>query len=153
LKTKAKLLSAELAVLVTVRRGLIQERLKKKMKLRRHRLKVKQSIKIQKVMRGFLLRLELKKMRAAAVIIQRVWRGYLVRYQQKQAMDGFEGSLGSDSTPPRKMRKIVKTRTNPDGEQQEYYDYESDDTADPDILDEIVDTGSPAPEAHAVDAD
>jgi hypothetical protein len=138
LKTKAKMLSAQLALLVATRRQIVKEKVKKKMKLRKHRLKVKLSIKIQKVMRGFLARLAMKKMRAAAVMIQKVWRGYLVRYRGRQGMDDMEQSVDSDSPrPSRKMRKIIKTRTNPDGEEQEYYDYQYDDEVGPETTPDV----------------
>jgi hypothetical protein len=115
-------------VLVAARRVIVQEKLKKKMKLRRHRLKIKLSIKIQKVMRGFMVRFLVKKMRQAAVVIPRIWRGYIIRYKQKQAMDAFEGSMSSSESPPaRRLKKIVKHRINPDNTEQEYYDYEYDD--------------------------
>jgi hypothetical protein len=125
LRTKRKLLSAELAVLVDVRRKLLLEKLKKKMKLRRYRLKVKMAVKIQRIVRGFLARQAVKKSKAAAVKIQRVWRGYSVRFRFKQVFEEMNGSLGLDSpTSERRMKRVVKTRVNPDGREQEYYDYD-----------------------------
>jgi hypothetical protein len=127
LKVKAKVLSAELASLVGVRRGLVQERIKAKMKLRRHRLKIKLSVKIQKVMRGFLVRLHLKKMRAAAVVIQRMWRGYLVRNKQEQAFIDFDDIPDVESVHGKEKRRTLKKRVDTEGKEQEYYDYEYED--------------------------
>jgi hypothetical protein len=125
LKTKRKMLSATLAELVSERRELTGAKLKKRMKLRRHRLRMRMSVKIQSAARGFLVRLRMKQMKRAAIKIQSVFRGFRVRWHQKKAMDEMEDFF--DDEPPRKMRKVTKTRVNPDGTEQEYYDYESDD--------------------------
>jgi hypothetical protein len=125
LKTKRKMLSATLAELVAERRGLIAVKVKKRMKLRRHRLRMRMSVKIQSAARGFLVRIRMKQMKKAAVQIQRVYRGFRVRWHQKKAMDDMENFF--DDGPSRKMRKVTKTRINPDGTEQEYYDYQYDD--------------------------
>jgi hypothetical protein len=124
LKTKRKMMIATLAQLVGERRELVAARVEKRMKLRRHRLRMRMAIRLQAVMRGFMVRREIKIMRQAATKIESVWRGFKVRWEQKQAMDQMEGFL-NDS--PRKMRKVTKRRVNPDGTEQEYYDYEDDD--------------------------
>jgi hypothetical protein len=127
LKTKRKLMIATLAQLVGERRELVRLRMQKRDKLRRHRLRMKMATKIQAVMRGFKVRQKRRQMKAAARLIQSVWRGYRVRWAQKQVMEQMEGFF-NDS--PRKMRKVTKTRVNPDGSEQEYYDYQYDDPDD-----------------------
>jgi hypothetical protein len=125
LKTKRKLLMATLAQLVADRRELTKARLDKRMKLRRHRLRMRMAVKVQSAARGFLVRHHRKQMIAAAITIQRIWRGFIVRWEHKLAMEEMEmrGYGGEE----RKMRKVTKTRVNPDGTEQEYYDYEYDD--------------------------
>ena len=122
LKTKRKMLSAELAVLIKARRELVAEKMEKRMKKRRKRNRIKMSIKINSVIRGYLARQKMKKLHQAAVKIQKVWRGYIQRWRQKEA-EGFDGKRY-------RMVKIFKHRINPDGEEQEYYEYEEEEIND-----------------------
>ena len=114
LRTKRKMLSAELATLVEMRRGIMAEKWEKRNKIRRKKLKIRMATMIQRVVRGFLVRLQVKQWHKAATKIQSLWRGYWVRYERADSSWG-------DRRP---MKKIIKTRINPDGEEQEYYDYE-----------------------------
>jgi hypothetical protein len=119
------LLAAELAVLVEARRKLLLEKLKKKMKLRRHRLRIKMAIKIQKVVRSFLARQAVKRLNAAAIQIQRVWRGHIVRFRLKRVFDDMDELIGLDlPNSHRRTKKIIKIREDSDGKEQEYYDYD-----------------------------
>ena len=130
LRTKRKMLSAELATLVEMRRKIIAEKWERRLKIRRHKMKIRMAMTIQRVVRGFLVRLQVKKWNKAATKIQSLWRGYWVRYQR-----------GDDSSVHRPMKKIVKTRINPDGEEQEYYDYEYEEEVDePDKAPEQAET-------------
>ena len=130
LRTKRKMLSAELATLVEMRRKIIAEKWERRLKIRRHKMKIRMAMTIQRIVRGFLVRLQVKKWNKAATKIQSLWRGYWVRYQR-----------GDDSSVHRPMKKIVKTRINPDGEEQEYYDYEYEEEVDePDKAPEQAET-------------
>lgn len=79
LRTTKKLMSSHLKELVDERKKIMAPKLEKKMQKRNERAQGQMAVKIQKIVRGFLARLQLKRMHKAAVTIQSFWRGCLVR--------------------------------------------------------------------------
>ena len=79
LRLKRRLMSENLKHLIEERKKVLEPKMKEKMMRREARLEGLQAIKIQNVVRGFLVRKHLKEMNAAALKIQSLWRGVLVR--------------------------------------------------------------------------
>ncbi|EAY20049.1 IQ calmodulin-binding motif family protein [Trichomonas vaginalis G3] len=82
LRTTKKLMSKQLQELIDERKKVMAPKIEKKLQKRRERSQNQKAIVIQRVVRGFLARLEVKRMHKAATKIQSFWRGVRVRTQR-----------------------------------------------------------------------
>jgi hypothetical protein len=97
LEGKRKLLQAELSRVVKIRQELAKAELAEKNRQRYRNRITQRAITIQKVMRGFLARREVARMRAAGLILTSVARGFLVRIHRKQLREHFAELMEHES--------------------------------------------------------
>ena len=99
LKTKKKVLAGELASLIEVRKELMAAKWQKRLEVRKYKHTIRMAIVIQRVFRGYLVRLRMKTMKEAATKIQSAWRGYFVRYKQARGEAYEETNPRHNGTP------------------------------------------------------
>ena len=110
LKTKKKALAGELASLIEVRKELMAAKWQKRLEVRKYKHTIRMAIVIQRVFRGYLVRLRIKNMKQAATRIQSAWRGYFVRYKQARGEPYEEETNPRHNATPSEQREQNDTQ-------------------------------------------